>query len=79
MPESDTDRGWHHETTKILEELDRRGCAEAKHYMELKLEIGELRSDLRVHKVKTGIFASISAAIVAAVTAWGVSLLRGGG
>ena len=68
---------WHHETAKILEEIDCLKRAEARHYTALGKRIDELCADLRVHKVKTGFVAGITTAL-AIIAAWMLSLLRGG-
>ena len=72
------DRPWHEETTKILQEIDLLMWAEASHYAEHKADIAELRTDLRVHKIKTGwVAATVTAITIAA--AWMLSMFRGGG
>ena len=72
------DRPWHEETTKILQEIDLLMWAEASHYKNLRDDIAELRTDLRVHKIKTGwVAATVTAITIAA--AWMLSMFRGGG
>ena len=69
---------WPDGAAKILQEIDFLMRAEARHYAEHKADIAELRTDLRVHKIKTGwVAATVTAVTIAA--AWMLSMFRGGG
>lgn len=80
MPESKgiDERPWPEVAVAILRDIDYLKRAEANHYSALKSDIADLRSDFRVHKIKTGFVASISAGLTVVVV-WVLSIIKGGG
>lgn len=68
---------WDEVTTQLLKEIQGVMHAVDTLKSELRADIAELRSDMRVHKLKTGWVASISAGVTI-IAAYLVSLARGG-